>query len=84
LQEEVSALSTAVTVSDEIQQSKKTANTDNGLLMLAQFKKEGLLEAFVLLVHPDQGIAQDFLAYQKEHRNRLIEFMDKYVVPKAP
>ncbi|HYL93759.1 MAG TPA: hypothetical protein VEW69_11460 [Alphaproteobacteria bacterium] len=84
LQEEVSALSTAVTVSDEIQQSKKTTNTDPGLLMLAQFKKDGLLEAFVLLVHPDQGIAQDFLAYQKEHRDRLVEFMDKYVVPNAP
>jgi hypothetical protein len=39
---------------------------------------------FVLLMHPDQEIARDYEAYQAAHRDKLMEFLDKYLVPEAP
>ena len=63
---------------------KKTGNPDPGLLLLSQFKAEGMLEPYVLLIKPDKEIAQDYSAYRAAHRQKLIEFVDKYVVPPAP
>ncbi len=84
LKEEVAALSLAVNVFQELQAKKKDKNPDPGLTLLSQFKSEGLLEPYVLLLKPDQGIAQDYPAYRAAHREKLMEFMDKYVVPAAP
>jgi hypothetical protein len=54
------------------------------LAALAKFQAEGLLEPYVLLIRPDNGIARDYFSYQAAHRDKLIEFVDKYVVPPAP
>ena len=43
-----------------------------------------LLEPYVLLVRPDEGIAQDYMAYQAANRDKLIQFVDKYVLPPMP
>ncbi len=84
LKEEVAALSLAVNVFQELQAKKKDKSPDPGLTLLSQFKSEGLLEPYVLLLKPDQGIAQDYPAYRAAHREKLVEFLDKYVVPAAP
>ena len=84
LNEEVSALSLVVTVFAENQQRKKIKNPDPSLVTLTQLQNEGLLEPYVLLVKADNGIAQDYLAYRNQHRDKLIQFVDKYVVPQAP
>ena len=47
---------------------------------LAALNKDGMLEAYVLLSAPDEGIAQDYPAYRAAHRDVLQAYMDKYVV----
>jgi hypothetical protein len=83
LKEEVAALSLAVSVYSE-GQKKKNKNADTSLTLLSQFKAEGMLEPYILLIKPDKGIAQDYEAYRTAHREKLVEFLDKYVVPPAP
>lgn len=84
LKEEVDALSVVVTVFNENQKRKKIKNPDPSLVMLAQLQSEGMLEPYVLLVQADNEIAQDYSAYRTAHRDKLIGFVDKYVVPPAP
>jgi hypothetical protein len=84
LKEEVTALSMVVTVFGESQQKKKIKDPDTGLVMLERLKSEEMLEPYVLLVKPDNDIAQDYAAYQAAHRDKLIQFLDKYIVPPAP
>lgn len=84
LKEEVDALSVVVTVFNENQKRKKIKNPDPSLVMLAQLQSEGMLEPYVLLVKADNEIAQDYSAYRAAHRDKLIGFVDKYVVPPAP
>src|SRR5689334_6695608 len=84
LKEEVSALSLVTTVFAENQHRKKIAHPDPGLVMLAKLQADGMLEAYVLLVRPDNDIVRDYAAYQAAHRDKLIQFVDKYVVPPAP
>jgi tetratricopeptide (TPR) repeat protein len=63
------------------------ATSDNKLKALnpsiAKLKKlndEGLLEAYVLLAQPDEGIARDHPAYLKANRDKLRVYMLEYVV----
>lgn len=84
LKEEASALSLAAKVFEETQAKKKDKNPDPGLTLLTQFKDQDMVEAYVLLMRADQGIAQDYAAYRDAHRDKLISFVDKYVVPAAP
>jgi len=83
LKEEVASLSLVVTSFTE-QSKKKLKNPDPSLVMLAQLKDEGMLEAYVLLVRADNDIARDYFPYRAAHRDKLIEFVDKYIVPPAP
>jgi hypothetical protein len=88
LKEEVAALESVATVYHELGEADakagKPAQHDPQLDLLAELKKNGMLEPFVLLLHPDQGIAGDYAAYQAAHRDKLVEFLDKYMVPEAP
>lgn len=84
LKEEVAALSLVVTVFAEMQQNKKLKEPDPSLVLLSRFKEEGLLEPYVLLIGADNNIARDYAEYQAAHRDKLIQFVDKYVVPPAP
>jgi hypothetical protein len=36
------------------------------------------------MVKPGKEIAQDYPAYRAAYREKLIEFVDKYLVPPAP
>jgi hypothetical protein len=42
------------------------------------------MEAYVLFSLGDAGIARDYSAYRKGNRNKLEEYMDKFVVPPTP
>jgi tetratricopeptide (TPR) repeat protein len=84
LKEEVDALSLVVTVFAETQHNKKLKDPDPSLVMLLRLQAEGLLEPYILLVRADNDIARDYAAYQEAHRDKLIQFVDKYVVPPAP
>jgi tetratricopeptide (TPR) repeat protein len=84
LKEEVAALSLVVTSFDEQRKGGKLKKPDPSLVFLSQIKAKGLLEPFILLVHADAGIAQDYSAYRDAHREKLIQFLNEYVVPPAP
>jgi hypothetical protein len=57
---------------------------DPGLLLLLKLHDAGLLDAYVLFSLGDAGIAKDYSAYRAAHREKLEEYMDKFVVPPAP
>jgi hypothetical protein len=50
---------------------------------MAKLKKlndEGLLEAYILLARPDEGIAEDHPAYLKRERDKLRRYVVEYVM----
>jgi tetratricopeptide (TPR) repeat protein len=53
---------------------------DAALRTLLQLDKDGMLEAYILLSAPDDGIAQDYEAYRKDNREILRAYLQKHVV----
>jgi tetratricopeptide (TPR) repeat protein len=48
--------------------------------LLLELDKNGMLECWILLDNPDQGIAQDYVAYRKDHRELLAKYIAQYDV----
>lgn len=76
LQEETEALRGVVKMFKE----KKSANPDKQLEILAKLDEEDLIEPYILLAIPDNGIAQDHAAYLKTNRDNLRKYVLKYVI----
>jgi tetratricopeptide (TPR) repeat protein len=76
LKEETTAIRAALKSLDE----KKTPITDRSLQILKKLDEEGLLEAYILLAMPDQGIAADFAAYRKTNSENLRRYVKQYVM----
>jgi len=53
---------------------------DPSLAELARLEKAGFLEAWILLSHPDQGIAQDYPVYRKDHRAELRHYINDEIL----
>lgn len=83
LAEEVAALDSVVRVYHELM-ADKSRKQDAALDLLAKLMDEGLLEPFILLTHADAGIVKDYSAYRQAHRDKLVAFLDQYLVPPAP
>jgi tetratricopeptide (TPR) repeat protein len=83
LAEEEYALASVVLIYRETSKSKP-ASKDPSLDLLAQFSDEEMLAPFVLLTHADKGIAEDYNAFREAHRDKLIAFLDRYLVPPSP
>jgi tetratricopeptide (TPR) repeat protein len=47
---------------------------------LVQLERDGMLESYVLLSAPDNGIARDYGKYRDGHRETLAAYIDKYVI----
>lgn len=77
LKEEAAALRAVLKVWDEQKGAKKD---DPSLQTLKKLEKEGLLEAFILLAMPDEGIANDFVAYRKTNVENLRRYVKQYVL----
>jgi tetratricopeptide (TPR) repeat protein len=60
---------------------KKVKSLSPALAMLKKLSDEGLLEAYILLARPDQGIVRDHAAYLKQNRDKLRRYVVKYVLP---
>src|SRR6185312_12512467 len=58
----------------KIPDSKLSASTK----VLMDIEKDGMLECYILLDAPDQGIAQDYVAYRKDHRDLMAQYIAKY------
>ncbi|HKS10987.1 MAG TPA: hypothetical protein VJS13_15670 [Pyrinomonadaceae bacterium] len=79
LKEEADALRAALKAYDG-QQSKNPQGADPSLQLLAKLEKEGLLESYILLALPDEGIAQDYPNYRREHLEDLRRYVKQYVL----
>ena len=79
LKEEAAALRGALKVLAD-QKGADAKSIDPSLQILSQLEKEGLLEAFILLALPDEGIAQDFVAYRKTNVDDLRRYVKQYVL----
>jgi tetratricopeptide (TPR) repeat protein len=83
LKEETSALQMVIHAYQELS-SKDPSKRDESLERLVKLGDEGMLEPFVLLAHADAQLAQDYAAYRDAHHDKLIGYLDEYVVPPAP
>jgi len=83
LKEEVDALQMAASAIDEKKkQPKNLKKLDPSIRTLVELDQKGLLEPYVLISAPDQGIAQDYVAYRSKNREKLRQYLDEYVVPR--
>jgi tetratricopeptide (TPR) repeat protein len=77
LAEEVDALRSVISLATS---DKRTKKLSPSLATLKKLDEQGLLEAYVLMARPDDGIAQDHPAYLKDHRDKLRRYMMEYVL----
>ena len=59
---------------------KDPKKIDRSLQLLMKLDKEGLLESFILLALPDDGIVRDYAAYLKTNREDLRRYVKQYVL----
>jgi tetratricopeptide (TPR) repeat protein len=74
LSEEVSAIQAALLV------LKEETPRDSSLSALKNLQSEGMLEAYILLSAPDDGIASDYDSYRNAHRAVLHEYLVKHAI----
>ena len=79
LKEEAAAMRAALKVLDE-KKSAKPGEIDPSLQVIRKLDKEGLLEPYILLAMPDEGIAQDFAPYRKTNVENLRRYVKQYVL----
>jgi len=78
LKEEDAALSMVVTVLRE--KKIKPEALDESLRNLVELSDAGMLDCWILISGADKGIAQDYDAYRKEHRQLLHDYLERFVV----
>ena len=77
LAEEADALRSVLAVATG---DKQVKNLSPSLAKLKKLNDEGLLEAYILLARPDQGIAQDYAAYLSRNRDVLRRYVVEYIL----
>jgi tetratricopeptide (TPR) repeat protein len=77
LAEEADALRSVLSVATA---DKKDRKLSPSLQRLKKLDEEGLLESYILLARPDDGVAQDHPAYLNQNRDKLRRYMLQYVV----
>lgn len=78
MKEEVDALrSVAKFAKTMVKDAKKL---DPQIQNIAKLDADGLLEAYVLMTADNEGVASDHPKYLREHRDKLREYVTKYVI----
>jgi tetratricopeptide (TPR) repeat protein len=77
LAEEADALRSVVALATG---DKKVKKLSPSMEKLKKLNDEGLLEAYILLARPDEGIAEDHPAYLKRDRDKLRRYVADYVL----
>lgn len=79
LKEEAAAMRSAIKVLEE-KKIKDPNSIDKSLQLIIKLDKEGLLEPFILLALPDEGIVKDFVAYRRTNVENLRRYVKTYVL----
>lgn len=83
LAEEVDGLRGAIESVSVQMKDKGVTQLESSLALLVKLNDAGLLEAYVLLAHPDKGIVRDYPEYRRTNREKLRRYVTEYVlVPK--
>jgi tetratricopeptide (TPR) repeat protein len=77
LAEEADALRSVIALATADKKSKKLSPS---LTKLKHLDDEGLLEAYILLARPDEGIAADYPTYLKANREKLRRYVADHVI----
>jgi tetratricopeptide (TPR) repeat protein len=77
LAEEADALRSVLALANG---DKKVKALSPSLARLKKLNDEGLLEAYILLARPDQGIVQDYPAYLGQGRDKLRRYVVEYIL----
>ena len=80
LAEEAAALRAVVTSLQEQVKNQKVKKLTPDLDNLMKLNNRGLLEAFILFAKPDRGIAQDYVPYRKNNRDKLRKYWMEIVL----
>jgi tetratricopeptide (TPR) repeat protein len=84
LPEESEALMAAIRVLEKLEEDQTGAKrwgNNTAVPLLLKLHQAGLVEPYILFSLGDGGISRDYRAYRIRNRNRLEEYMDKFVVP---
>jgi tetratricopeptide (TPR) repeat protein len=86
LREEAGALEAALpTIPENPKKAEKfRKKLDEEARILLKMKDSGLLDAFVLISRADQGIAQDYTAYRAEHRDKIVQYINEWIISIDP
>ncbi|MGI9036322.1 MAG: tetratricopeptide repeat protein [Pyrinomonadaceae bacterium] len=63
--------------------SSEIKTLDPSLKTLVELSDKGLLEAYILLARPDEGIVEDYIEYRDKHRDNLRRYVSEYVAGKS-
>ncbi len=80
LKEEATALRAVVSALSNQKKVSDIKTLDPSLQNLVKLERSGLLEAYILLARPDQGIAQDFVAYRTANKDKLRRYVMEFVL----
>lgn len=80
LKEEAAALRMVAEFAAKDLKSGKIKALERSLAMLVKLNDDGLLEAYILFAHPDQGIARDYAAYRRDNREKLRRYWVEVVI----
>jgi tetratricopeptide (TPR) repeat protein len=81
LREEAEALRAVAEAASKDLKSGKVKALEPSLSDLVKLNEAGLLEAYILLARPDEGIAKDYEAYKAANRDHLKRYLAEYVAP---
>jgi tetratricopeptide (TPR) repeat protein len=87
LPEEAAALSTASSVLNKVTDKKKKKSEvpkDPDLALLLRLTSAEMLEPYILLSAPDEGISHDYDDYRQKNRAKLEQYMSDFIVPPTP
>lgn len=81
LREEAEALRAVLEPARRDRDAGKVEALHPALAALDKLDREGLLDAYILLARPDDGIAEDYQPYRAAHRDILKRYLARYVAP---
>jgi tetratricopeptide (TPR) repeat protein len=85
LLEESEALTAEAVVLAKFESNSKTAGSvksDNASVLLERLYRSGLIEPYILFCQGDIGVEHDYEAYRAGNRDKLLEYLDTFLVPK--
>jgi len=78
MKEEIAALRAVVVAAKGMEKDPK--KIDPQIQTIEKLDSDGLLEAYVLMTADNAGVASDHAQYLREHRDKLRDYVEKYVI----